>query len=131
MHGRFLVGQPMRKEVVLAGCLVDVVIVSLVMVTTRWGAERGLDNPFYIFYYPVLLAFALVFPMRVTAIFAATVLASYGAILAMSTSGNLMDHNLLEPMVARLVTLASTAVLANMYWRIQRQWRHSQLAPQG
>ena len=33
-----------------------------------------------------------------------------------------------DALVARLVTIGSTAVLGNMYWRMQRQWRRDQLS---
>ena len=128
MHGRFIVGSPMRKEVVLASCIVDVGIISLVILTARWDAASGLDNPFYIFYYPVILGFALVFPWRLTMTFAALVIAIYAAAVFLDAPFSLSNSQMSEPMIARLVTLGSTAVLGNMFWRIQRQWRRAQLA---
>ena len=85
LHGRFLTGSPMRRETVLAGCVIDVAIISLVILTSRWNAASGIDNPFYIFYYPVILAFALVFPWRYTLVLAAGVVLAYGAIILIDT----------------------------------------------
>src|SRR3970040_444506 len=38
LHGRFLTGSPMRREVVLGSCLVDVVIITLVIASSSWEA---------------------------------------------------------------------------------------------
>ena len=128
LHGRFAIGAPLRKEVVLGACVMDALIISLVIITTRWGAAKGIDNPFYIFYYPVILGFALVFPWRLSFSFSALVIAVYAGIIFLDTPAFALDHATFEPVVARLITLATTAVLGSMYWRMERKWRRSRLS---
>jgi hypothetical protein len=128
LHGRFITGSPMRREVVLAASVIDIVIISLIVFTGWWGAGSGLASPFFVFYYPVLIGFSLVFPRSLTYGFAIAVLGTYTAIIAVTMPQLSLDHHFVEPLVARLVTLGVTAVLGNMYWRTQRQYRRSHLA---
>jgi hypothetical protein len=125
LHGRFLTGSPMRREVVLASCLVDALIITLVIASSSWKAQSGVDNAFYIFYYPVVLGFALVFPWRLSFLFALEVMGAYAALILLPSPN--LEVGDYEALVARLVTIGSTAVLGNMYWRIQRQWRREQV----
>ena len=127
MHGRFLMGSPMRREVVMASCVVDAVIVTLVIAASSWKAEPGIANPCYVFYYPVLLAFALVFPWRTTLLYAAGVLGAYAALVLSETSALTMSDY--EALISRLVTMGATAVLGTIYWRMQRRMRREELNP--
>ena len=124
MHGRYLTGMPMRREVVVASCVIDVAVISMVIAAGSWKAEGGIDNPSFIFYYPVLLAFALVFPWRLTLLFSCSVLAVYTALVLADSPVLSIDDS--EALAARLVTMASTALLGTVYWRLQRQVRREQ-----
>jgi hypothetical protein len=128
LHGRFLTGSPMRREIVFAGCVVDTVMISLIVLTGWWDAGKGIDSPFFIFYYPVLLAFALVFPRSLSYGFALAALVAYTTIVALTLPEGRIDYHVVEPMVARLATLGSTVVLGNLYWRTQRRHQQSRLA---
>lgn len=124
MHGRHLMDSPLNRTAVYAASLVDLVVITL-MIATAWGGSAGLANPFFIFYYPVVLAFALVFSPRITLPFAVGVVAVYGAISVVTgvDLGNRDEVTLLS----RLVTLLATAGLGTMYWRIQRRRRAATL----
>lgn len=124
LHGRYLTGQPMRREIVIASCIADAAIVSALIASSSWKAEGGIENPYFIFYYPVILGFALVFPWRVTSVFAVGVLAVYAALVVLDSPRLSVDD--VESLVARLATLGATAVLGSLYWRIQREWRREQ-----
>jgi hypothetical protein len=122
MHGRIITGSPIRRELILVSSIVDVALISVIVATASWKADSGIENPFYVFYYPVLLAFALVFPWRFAIPFGGAVIATYVAIVLSTGLGDdpTQAH---ETLVARAVTLASIALLGNLYWRIQRTWR--------
>src|SRR5688572_4763957 len=36
LHGRFATGSPMRREVILGACLLDAVIVTALILSSRW-----------------------------------------------------------------------------------------------
>jgi hypothetical protein len=127
LHGRFLTGKPMRREVIVACCIVDVAVISLVIASASWRVDGGINNPFYIFYYPVILSFALVFPQRLTWPFTLGTIAVYLGVCFLSQPEMLQNESL-ETAFARSVTMATAAFLGNMFWRIERQWRREQLA---
>lgn len=127
LHGRIITGSPIRRELILLSSVVDVALISVIIATASWKADSGIDNPFYVFYYPVLLAFALVFPWRFAIPFGAAAIAAYVAIVASTELGS-DTTEAYETLVARAVTLASVVLLGNLYWRIQRTWRRTQLA---
>ena len=127
LHGRFLTGKPMRREVVIGCSIVDVAVISLVIASASWGVDSGVNNPFYVFYYPVILSFALVFPWRLAAVFTGTAIAAYLAICFVATPGLLLGASA-EATVARVITMATAAVLGTMFWRVERDWRRDQVA---
>jgi hypothetical protein len=129
LHGRVLTGKPMRREVIVACCVLDVAVISLVIASASWRVDGGINNPFYIFYYPVILAFALVFPRRLTWPFTLGTIAAYLGVCFLSQPDVLLSDSL-EPAFARAMTMATAAFLGNMFWRIERQWRGEQLASQ-
>ncbi len=127
LHGRILTGSPIRRELILISSVIDVALISSIVGMASWKAESGIDNPFYVFYYPVLLAFALVFPWRLAIPFGAAVIAVYASIVVASGLGP-ETMQAYETLVARGVTMASMVLLGSLYWRIQRSWRHGQVA---
>jgi hypothetical protein len=122
LHGRILIGSPIRREMILLSSLVDVALITLIVATSSWKTASGIENPFYVFYYPVLLAFALVFPWRFAIPFGAATIAAYLGIVLASDLGPDTTQSY-ETLVARGVTLGSIVLLGNLYWRIQRNWR--------
>lgn len=127
LHGRFLTGKPMRREVVIGCSIIDVAVISLVIATAGWGVDSGVNNPFYVFYYPVILAFALVFPWRLAVLFTSASIAAYLTICFVATPELLFGADA-EATVARVVTMATAGALGNMFWRVERDWRREQIA---
>ena len=127
LHGRFLMNRPVHKLMVYATSVMDLVIVSMIILTAGWGAASGIENPYYVFYYPVLLAFALVFPPRATLGFAGLAVAAYAVISLVTGPGLDLAQGHEEVLGMRLVTMATIAVLGTMYWRIQRRHRGERL----
>jgi hypothetical protein len=75
-------------------------------------------SPLLVFLYPVVFAFALVFPPRITWAYAAVVLVGYSAHFLLSPEA--AD---LKVLVERLITLGAMAGLGTLYWRLVRDAR--------
>src|ERR1700682_1271667 len=60
LHGRYLIEKPANGRLILAAAVLDLIIITAIVAS--WGGQNGLRSQFFIFYYPVLLAFAFVFP---------------------------------------------------------------------
>lgn len=121
VHGRYLLERP-ANMVLLAGLsFLDLIIITLIILV--WKGQVGLGSPFFIFYYPVLLAVSFVFPPRLSSFYLATTLAIYSAAVLVTDPGILVSSPDLEVMATRLITLAATGLLGTYYWRIQRQRR--------
>ena len=124
MHGRYFTDRRASRILVYGASLVDLVVITL-MIATAWGGQPGLANPFFIFYYPVVLAFALVFPHRITIPFASALAVIYAAICLFATPSFDLGGGDDVTLTGRLVTLLATAGLGTLYWRIQRRRRAS------
>jgi hypothetical protein len=95
LHGRYVMGSPLNRAVVVAASVADLVLITAIVVF--WPGHVGLSNQFFVLYYPVVFAFALVFPRVIEAAY--TVL----AMLAYATACFVLG-----------------TVLGNYYFRIQR-----------
>jgi hypothetical protein len=123
LHGRYIVGKPANRILIIAAAVLDLTIITLIV--AFWPGQTGAASQFFIFYYPVLLAFAFVFPPRFTLIYTVLALAAYAAIYLVFDLGLIKDSIMMETLVMRLITLAATGALGNYYWRIQRDRRRA------
>jgi hypothetical protein len=138
LHGRYLMERPVRREVIVATSLMDLVIISGLV--AFWPLEEGqsrLDNQFFLFFYPMVVAFAFVMPRRVEVIYTVAAIAAYTAIIVLAIDLQVRpDHPEYSSSVAvqvnlkvilfRLIAMAALGGLANYYWRIQRQRRRAE-----
>lgn len=122
LHGRTLMERPANKQLLIASSAIDLVITGGIV--ALWGSN-GLESELYVLYYPLLFAFALVFPPRITITYALTALGSYAAICLMADPGILSETVDAKVLAERLITMAATAGLGTYYWRIQRARRDS------
>jgi hypothetical protein len=137
LHGRYSLERPSNRSQVLAASAIDVGIITLIVLL--WSVEgvigTGLASPFFVFYYPVLLAFAFVFPRRVTAVWTAlTALAYVGACVVAPVVADgpvISDASEAKVLVLRLVTMVAMGALGTFYWRIQRDRRRRMLGEAG
>ncbi|MFQ5921593.1 MAG: hypothetical protein ACE5M4_02015 [Anaerolineales bacterium] len=133
VHGRYLMEKPINRTLTALVSLVDLAIITLIVLA--WRGQTGLDSPFFIFYYPVLAAFAFVFSPRLTLFYTGLALLSYvgatfvGAMFV-SDPGFFLDAEDLKLLITRLITLAAMGGLGTYYWRIQRQRRRLAGNPQ-
>jgi hypothetical protein len=121
LHGRYLLRRPVNGALVYASSAIDLAVIVLVVLFWTVGRGGGPDSPFYVFLYPAILAFALVFPPRITFAYTSGALATYvGAIGLGFGFGGVSDQ---KDLLMRVVTLAATAGLGTYFWRIQRRRR--------
>lgn len=120
LHGRYLVEQPANRTLLIITSLIDLVIITLIVLL--WP-PAGLKNDFFIFYYPVVVAVAFVFPRQVTAIYTLLIILAYTGASVMTDPAalNLVANQ--KMLVQRLVTIAAMGGLGTFYWRIQRNRR--------
>lgn len=120
LHGRYMIERPAGRVLIWLSSLLDVLIVSVVISLGLPRGQFGLENPFFIFYYPVLLSFALVFAREITAIGIFLTCIIYAGICLLAGLG---DQDGAYALVIRLATLATTGIVGTMYWRIEREGR--------
>ena len=127
LHGRRLAERPANPKLTTLASVLDVTVITVVVLTGLGaGLGDGLQSPFFVAYYPVVLAFAFVMPPRTTVIYSLAVLAAYaGACLLADGTAVLASSTALETLVARLIALAAVAGLGTYFWRIQRQRRRA------
>lgn len=123
LHGRYLLERPANRVMAIVATLLDLVVVTAVIVA--WPGPRGLESQFFVLYYPLLMAFAFVFPPALSSGYTALALAAYaGACLAVDASF-LNDAGTVELLVQRLTTLGAVGGLSTYYWRVQRARRRA------
>jgi len=120
VHGRYLTEKPANQTLILLTTMIDLFLITLVVMF--WG-PGGLDSNFFIFYYPLFFAFALVFPPGYTAGYTLLALGCYAGAIVLSDIQVFTDLNTLELFVMRVITLAAMSGLGTYYYRAQRQRR--------
>jgi hypothetical protein len=118
LHARYLLERPANRALIQLLSAVDLAMVTAIV--AGWDGMRGLASPFFVYYYPLLLAFGFVFPPRLTAAFTGAVLATYAAVCLLIDPTMAADASSLKMLVVRLITLGAMGGLGTFYWRIQR-----------
>lgn len=117
LQGRYVMGSPLNRFAVIAASVVDLVVVTAIV--AFWPGEHGLKNEFFVLYFPVVFAFALVFERRLEAMYTTVAVAAYaGVCIAFGTVGTEADLKLL---VLRVIALAAMGFLGNYYFRGERE----------
>lgn len=118
LHGRYVMGSPLNRAMVTIASVIDLVLITAIVVL--WPGSHGLNNQFFVLYFPVVFAFALVFTRRAEVTYTVMAMAAYaGACFVTGTValGLGLDDKVL---VMRLVVIAAMGFLGNYYFRIQR-----------
>ena len=121
LHGRYLVNQPVNARLVYLSSGIDLVVITLMVIFWTQGGGPGIHSPFFVFLYPALLAFGLVFQPRIAATYSGVTIVLY-ALVVLLTSG-LPDVATTKALFERVVTLGATAGLGTYFWRVQRARR--------
>ncbi len=118
LHGRYVMGSPLNRQAVVAASAVDLVLITAIIVF--WPGSHGLQNQFFVLYFPVVFAFALVFPRKIEATYTAVACAMYtvACLLTNTLPFDLGSDD--KVLVMRLIVIAAMGFLGNYYFRIQR-----------
>lgn len=94
-------------------------------VTSAVALVDRFTNPFFVLYYPSLLALSVAYPGRISTIYGGSVISAYAAISAISKTGrfSVRASGDQKRLVARLVTMGATVFAANAAVRIERDRR--------
>ena len=122
LHGRFVMRQPANPILLTIATTIDFIFITLVIVLGA-GGETGIDNPFFVLYFPVMLAYSLVFPRRRTLVMAILLIVVYFLICLLLPPRISIADGDEKVLAVRIVMLLVTALLGTMYWRIQRMRR--------
>ena len=118
LHGRYVMGSPLNRVAVMVASFVDLVLITAIVVL--WPGSHGLNNQFFVLYFPVVFAFALVFTRRIEVVYTVLAMVAYvGACVLTAT----VPFDLSSPdkvLVMRLIVIATMGFLGNYYFRIQR-----------
>ena len=118
LHGRYVMGSPLNRAAVMVTSVIDLVLITAIVVF--WPGSHGLHNQFFVLYFPVVFAFALVFTRKVEAAYTVLAIAAYtGACFITGTVPLDLGHDD-KVLVMRLVVIAAMGFLGNYYFRIQR-----------
>jgi hypothetical protein len=123
LHGRYVLEKPANQMLVAIGSVIDLIIVTVIVLI--WPGETGLESPYSIFYYPIILAFAFVFRDRYTLFYTGAALIAYTASCLALSPDILQDTVRIELLLQRLIIMAAIGGLGTFYWRIQRKRRRA------
>src|SRR5262249_59124884 len=85
LYGRYLMERPANRVLLIAVGLIDLLVIGgLIM---AWPGQAGMRSDFFVFYYPIVLAFAFVLTARWTVAYTALALLGYGAICLLAGAG--------------------------------------------
>ena len=118
LHGRYVMGSPLNRAVVTVASLIDLVLITAIVVF--WPGSHGLNNQFFVLYFPVVFAFALVFTRRIEAAYTVMAMAAYAGACFLTGTVTLDLGYDDKVLVMRLIVIAAMGFLGNYYFRIQR-----------
>jgi len=132
VYGRYLMEKPINQYLMLGLSVVDLIVVTLIVLFMGEGA--GYNSEYYVFFFPLLLAVAFVFPLRISTAYTLLGLLMYvGACLLIPPASPWFDSGWtstnVETLVVRLIALATVGLLGAFYWRIQRNRRREAGGP--
>jgi len=113
LQGRYMMRLPANALLLQVGSAIDLAVIT--------GIVFAGSPDFFVFYFPVVLAYGLVFVRRTTLMFTGVLAILYTAVCALGPGIHFNGDE--ETLAMRLVTILGTTLLGTMYWRIQRARR--------
>ncbi len=128
LHGRYLLGRPLNPNFVLLTGMLDLAIITLLVLF--WPGTRGLENQFFIFYYVMVLAFAMSMPRRTEVAYTVIAIVLYTAVVLpfFDSASGVEVQNDVKSLLIRLIALGAMGGLGNFYFRIFRRRRQAAMA---
>ncbi|HET8523296.1 MAG TPA: hypothetical protein VFL82_08690 [Thermomicrobiales bacterium] len=120
LHGRYLVERPANVSLLFVASWIDLALITAIIGV--WG-RGGLSSPYFMLYYPVVFALALVFPPALAAVNGLMCIIAYTAVCLIIDGGIITDSAELKILTMRLIVIAATCGLGAYYWRIVRNHR--------
>jgi len=122
LHAQTLMRHKVAPNIIYGASAADLITVTLFIVM-----NGGAPSQLFTFYFPAVVAFAVVFPTRVTALYTTVTVVSYGLIslgsfryAALTALENSSDSMTL---LTRIIILVAFAVCGNLFLRIERERR--------
>ncbi len=126
LHGRYLMERPIQRPLLIATSVMDLLIVTLLV--AFWPLQEGetrLDNQFFLFYYPLVLAFAFVMPRKIEALYTVAAIAIYSVVIVFSVDMLVQPANpeyseavalqvIIRTMLFRMIALGAVGGLAKL-----------------
>ena len=132
VHARYLIERPVNRQLINLLSLLDLIVITTIVLA--WPGVRGLESQFFVFYFPVVAAFAFVATRIVETIYTALACLLYaiGCALVDPTifgdaiaGGFTSDVGQLKVLILRVAAIAAMGFLANFYFRILRARRRA------
>jgi hypothetical protein len=124
LHAQTLMKRPIKPELIYVASAADLAVVTLFVLM-----DGGFKSPLYTFYFPAVMAFAVVFPTEITTLYTVATAMCYTLIClfnpAMSALAGTDASKNMQTLVARVVILVAMAVCGNVYLRIERTRRNA------
>lgn len=130
LHGRRLADKPANRNLVSVSSLLDLALITSVIALSR--EVTGLDNQFYVAYFPVIAAFSFVMSRKSSIVYTGLAMVSYTVVCLTANTqilgGDGVDLTNLESLITRLVVMGAVGGLASYFWRVQRNRRRADAA---
>lgn len=113
LHSQLLMKRPVLDPVVYAASAADLFLVLLLIIVSN-----GFESNLYVYFFPAIVSFAVVFPTVWTLTYVASTMAMYGFVALVSGGDPLI-------ILARLLMIAAIGFCGNQYLRIERSRRQA------
>jgi hypothetical protein len=118
LHVRILSKQAPKIRWVYLASIADMCLISLIT-----GLEGGLNTHIFLYYYPAVLGFALVFPGKITTWLTIGVMVLYSGICLLFSEPAMKFDGDEAILIFRLMSLLGVAVVGNRYRFVEGQRR--------
>ena len=113
LHVQILRDRPIARTSVYGMSLADLLVITLIVIT-----REGFNAHTFVFYYPAVLAYSLVFPGRISLLLTAGLMAVYGLISMPEVMNVELNQQIL---VTRLLMIAAVSYLGYRYRLVERR----------
>ena len=123
LHTRILMKQPTNVKIIYLASLADICLISVIT-----GLNGGISSHVYLYFFPAVLVFALVFPSILTIWLTVAVLILYAGICLIFSDPKLQsgDETIL---IFRLLSILGASIVGNRYRSVEAKRRGKTAEP--